>query len=210
MISFYTAISPFLSHDTCGDFCVTAESDDYYFWSVGDIGGHGSKNTGELSRQCQEILREHHTLALDQLLERIHNDHTFRMKGMTLFLARVYKKTPLIEYLGVGNIRIIHVREGRFEVMKVQEGIVGYTIPGVINTCLKKLYKDDRIIVATDGVSLHAERLSRTLSHNFVIQNAADYIVEHFSNYDDRLCSIMQYDVPSLGLYEQTETYREP
>ncbi len=210
MIGFYTAIAPFLNDQTCGDFSVVIDKEDYFFWSVGDIGGHGNENVGDLARTCEELLLENYEMPLDRLLQLIHEDKEYRQKGMTLFLARVYKRTPLIEYLGVGNIRILHLRKGKITQMKIQEGIVGYSIPGTINTRLKKMYKDDRVIVATDGVSLHTRQILADKLESTSIDKMAEHIVLHYRNNDDRLCSVMEYKVSSSYLQLNPNIYTVP
>jgi len=195
MIELYSHIRPFNDLPRCGDFIVVYETDNYFFWGIGDVGGHGTQSVGDLAQMCSQVLRENHSLDLRDIFDLLHLDKDIRAKGMTLFLSRVYKKSPLFEYLSVGNIRAIMVREGEFKELTIQEGIVGYIVPTLIDTHLIKLHKNDIVIVGTDGVSLHSRDLGEIINGGKVLNGVAEQIVERFHHQDDSACSIMKYDV---------------
>lgn len=209
MIEFYTAIKPFKSMETCGDFSVLLENDDHYFFAIGDIGGHGSIAVGKLKEFCEQAIKDHYTMPLSELLHFIHNLKQLKERGMTLFLSRIYKKTPLMEYTGVGNIRILLHRNNVFRELNIQEGIVGYTIPTNINTHLLKLIKGDRVLIATDGVSLHTNQLPGIISLESEITEIAENIVCRCGNQDDRLCSVIKFDLSSSYFLNHNNVYTE-
>lgn len=209
MISFYTAIKPYISDDTCGDFYVLMETEDYFFWAVGDIGGHGSDIVGELSRHAQKLIKENYTSALGDIITIVHKDPSFRDVGIVLFLSRVYKKTPILEYMGIGNIRVLLYHQERFKELHMQDGIIGYVIPSKINTNLLKLHKSDQVLVATDGVSLHVSNIRELFAQENSIEYISEKIVERFSHPDDSLCSMMKYPCSNTHFFSSKDLYKK-
>lgn len=209
MSTFYTASKPFLSNETSGDFSLIVDCNEYYFWVVVDIGGHGSTHVGNLAQKCYQVLYENHTLQLEEILELIHHMKLFQQNGLVIFLARVYTKTSIIEYISIGNIHALLLQNGRYINLPVQEGIVAYTVPTVINTYVRKLHKSDSIFVATDGVSLHSSKLPRNISTPSEAKEITDDIVSNYSRMDDSLCSSLFYDSSSKNTYIEPDISKE-
>jgi len=160
MIGVDFLIKPFSTLNECGDFIAKFDHDDYIFVAVGDVGGHGSENVGHIANECRELLKNNFENELESILLEINRLQSIKERGLTLFLSKIYKNTPIVEYVCVGNQKGYLQRFEKVTQLDFQEGVVGYVIPEHIKTHVLKLKYGDNIFVATDGVSDYRSALS--------------------------------------------------
>lgn len=200
MINYHEETAPFLSKETLGDFSLVLEDENMHFIAVGDIGGHGSSGVYDLAQDAKKIISKKYSGTLLALLNIIHKQNKFKNNGMVLFIAKIYKKTPILEYINIGNVNVnILNRAAGVKKLNSQEGIVAYTIPSDIQTNLIKLNKDDKIIITTDGVSssLDFNQIS-TMNNSSEISS---FVIKKFSHLsDDSLCLTVEYNYSSSDL----------
>ncbi|RLA78772.1 MAG: hypothetical protein DRG78_14345 [Epsilonproteobacteria bacterium] len=194
MIKYHEETAPFLSKETSGDFSLVLEDENIYFIGVGDIGGHGSGNIYNLAQDAKELMRKKYSDSLFSLLHTIHKQTKFKDNGMVLFIAKIYKKTPILEYINIGNINAnILSKVGVVKKLNSQDGIVAYTIPSDIQTNLIKLSQDDKIIIATDGVSSSLDFNQISMMHS--CSEISSFVIKKFSHIsDDSLCLTIKYE----------------
>ena len=152
MIDYSEQDSPILSKDTSGDFSIVFEDEDFYFIAVGDVGGHGNKNVYSIAQKVKKLIHSNCKKPLSSILYFIHNQSDFKNNGIVLFLAKIFKNTPIIEYVNVGNIKAYIITKSTIKDLLIQDGIVAYTIPSEIQTNITKLNFDDKLIITTDGI----------------------------------------------------------
>ena len=194
MIRYHEETAPFFSKETSGDFSLVLEDENIYFVAVGDIGGHGSENIYNLAQDVKGLVRKKYNDTLFSLLHKIHKQTKFKNNGMVLFVAKIYKKTPILEYINIGNVNVnILNKVGAVKKLDSQEGIVAYTIPSDIQTNLIKLNQDDRIIITTDGISSSLD--FNQISMMDSCSEISSFIIKKFSYVsDDSLCLTIKYE----------------
>jgi signal transduction histidine kinase len=193
MIEYSFSSKPYGVLETSGDFQIFISSVEFDIVVVGDVGGHDSKNIFEVAEKCKTIVGENVGENLSKIFHLIHNFKPLKKYGLSLLIAKIYKKTPIIEYIGVGNLKFILFRDENKILLKGQDGIVGYQIPPKIKTKIFKIRKDDLFFIFTDGISINEKRLKNEIDLSGDVRNISDEIVEKFGkDDDDSLCSVFK------------------
>jgi diguanylate cyclase (GGDEF)-like protein len=194
MIEFYEKIEPFHSWDTCGDFSIIKQTDDYYFCAIGDIGGHGTDTIYNIAVTIKEFILDRTDLELQELINLVHKQDILKHNGMTICLMKFFKNISLLSYVGVGNIKGMVIKPtGNIINLKYQDGIVGYTMPKTITTNLLKINKLDTIVLNTDGVSINQKDISLNLIQKDSKLMAQEFSKRYFKGDDDSLCLVIKY-----------------
>lgn len=194
MIEVSVSVNPYSVKNECGDFYLLVELEDYHLLCVGDIGGHGSSTVYEIANKIKKLISNHKEKNIKDILKIVHESSFIKHTGMTIFLAQVYKKLPLINYCAIGNTRSLLYRDNNLLTLNIQEGIVGYDIPSHIEVNMLKLLKNDLLVVATDGVSFHNTKLiTSKLKNTKDLDNVTEFFTHELKNEDDSLCMVLKF-----------------
>lgn len=211
MIEFYEKIEPFHSLNTCGDFSIVKETDNYFFCAIGDIGGHGSDTVYNIAVTIKEFIYERTDLELEELVNLVHKQDILKNNGMTICLIKIFKNISLFSYVGIGNVKGMVIKPiGKIINLNFQDGVVGYTMPKTITTNLLKINKLDTIVLNTDGVSINQTDINLNLIQNKSKIIAQEFSKKYFKGDDDSLCLVIKYnantDMPMLKSIESKIT----
>ncbi|WP_349409236.1 protein phosphatase 2C domain-containing protein [Pseudalkalibacillus sp. SCS-8] len=88
-----------------GDSYFTKETKDYFVCLVADGLGSGQA-AHDASAKAVKVVEDNHHEDVDTLIQ-LCNDALFNTRGAVLTLFKVYFKDQILEYCGVGNIRLI-------------------------------------------------------------------------------------------------------
>jgi len=208
LIEFYSEIKPYNNINECGDFYIFEELDDYYLCVVGDIGGHGSEQVYKLATLVKEtILKNKQIDDIEKILQIIHNIEEIKNNGLTIFIAQIFKKIPIVNYLGIGNLKGFIYRKKSLKPLYFQDGIVSYTIPTNIKKHLIKMLDSDILFISTDGISVIEKDILEHIKYEKDIQKILKYCINNFSHEDDRLCIAIKYGITNKDF--QVKKYEE-
>lgn len=208
MLDIKADVIPFRSEETCGDFFIVQENSNETFIAVCDIGGHGSINTGIGASIVKSCIESNINQKLDHIIHTVHSLSIVKNRGCVLFLARIYKELPVMEYVAIGNMSLKCIRDQKITNLKIQEGVIGYQIPQNIHTNIIKLWQNDKIIVATDGLSIYDNKLNISDYENKSATEVASIIITQFDRrHDDSLCLVVNFTNTSTNSYQNFESY---
>lgn len=115
--------------------------------------GHGSEAAEASARAC-DALRSDSGQPLPQILERCHAALR-RTRGAVIALARFPRSSPDMQWLAVGNVEGLLLRESRRgrprEAIVQRPGIVGHGLPRLMASTLS-VAVGDTLVFATDGL----------------------------------------------------------
>ena len=194
MLKINAHIQPYTTLTECGDFYKIIELDKYFLLVIGDIGGHGSPRVYNIATKIKELIEINKEKNLKDLLALIHSLDNLKNNGMTIFMANIYKKLPIMSYCAIGNIKSFIYRDNNFMHLKSQSGILGYDIPKNIETNLIKLIKNDTLVISTDGVSIHDSQIEPLLKNKEDINLLPKKIISKYGKEeDDSLCFVIKF-----------------
>ncbi len=201
MIDYSVNIKPYSSVNECGDFFEYIELDEYFLLIVGDIGGHGSYRVYQIAQSIKKVIQQNSNENIKNIIKTIHQSEFLKDHGMTIFIAQIFKNSPLLSYGAIGNTRSLIFRNNNFIQLHTQDGILGYDIPSTIKTNLLKLSNNDILIVATDGISLHQDKLVEELKRYKDATAISNYCITHHTNDDDALCAVLKFDISNSNSF---------
>ena len=195
MIEFSANIRPFSVKNECGDFYEFLELENYHLLVVADIGGHGSTNVYKIACDMKYFIQQNKSETPANIIKLLHKNEKLKQNGMTIFVAHIYKKQPIVSYSAVGNIKAVIYRDNNILDLNMQEGIVGYDIPRVIKTNILKVMKNDVLLSVTDGVSFHHSSIIQELKNSKDLNQIVKDFTSQFHNDDDSLCIALKFDI---------------
>lgn len=201
MIEFYEKVIPFHQLSDCGDFSIVHEVEDYYFFCIGDIGGHGSNKVYNIACTIKEFIVKHIELELEDIIHLVHKQDILKNNGMTITLAKIFKSTPLLSFVSIGDVKGMIIKpSGIIKNLKSQDGIVGYTMPKTVVTNIVKIDKSDIIVLNTDGVSIRNKEINSSILRNNTQTISEEFASKYFKEDDDSLTLVIRYkgDINSL------------
>ncbi len=88
-----------------GDSYFTEETEDYFVCLVADGLGSGQA-AHDASTRAVQVVEEHHDKGVETLMQMC-NDALSQSRGAVLTLFKVHFKEKVLEYCGIGNIRLV-------------------------------------------------------------------------------------------------------
>lgn len=153
MISYDSLVKPYSSFEGCGDFSVVIERSDSHLIVVGDVGGHGSYKIGQVAHFIEQLVNDNSAADIDYIFKSIANSQLSEKFGVMLFVGRIDKRLPLLNYICVGDLKIKVFRQNNWITLHSQNGMVGKHLPQKINRFASKLHDADLLSITTDGVN---------------------------------------------------------
>lgn len=156
--------------------------------------GHGPQ-AAAASESALAILKTHADRPL-ALLVAICHDALRNTRGVVMALASLDRSTEQMAWLGVGNVEGRLLRAGRShphpeEALFLRRGVVGHNIPNSLMVTALPIFKDDVVILATDGIrpeftaGLHIGKSAH--------QIANDILSKYSKGTDDALVLVVKY-----------------
>jgi len=153
MINSAFSIEPYSTATGCGDFChhVSLTTSDVFV--VGDLTGHGNPAfepvTREISEFCSAITDPLNLIELANDCANIVRQHQL---SVSLFIGRFDRQLPLLQYVSVGDLRALRLRQTTRKSLATQQGSLGIHHPQQIKEFALKLNDKDRIVITSDGI----------------------------------------------------------
>ncbi|MFY8274262.1 ATP-binding protein [Pseudoalteromonas sp. SSDWG2] len=190
MISYDAQLAPYISDASCGDFYLVEAVQGGQLVVVGDVGGHGNEQVGEIARFLQTLAHENRQLGIDKLFELVASQPCLNEVGLTLFVGLFSADHPILTYVCVGDLRLYMQRQSKLIPLPLQQGILGMHPPENISSYAQKLQSNDVVFITTDGVAnLTRHTLSKvTNSQSLKALNTA--IIEQLSIESDDSLSL--------------------
>jgi anti-sigma regulatory factor (Ser/Thr protein kinase) len=113
--------------------------------------GHGP-NADEAARMCMEVFEENISLTPVEQIRAIHQK-VKRTRGAVIYLTHFDFQNKQLNYCGVGNIGVKILSPGKPRNCVSYNGIVGYSIPGTLNSHFVPWSKTDMAVIHSDGLS---------------------------------------------------------
>lgn len=133
--------------------------DDYYYLvrgnnlriAVCDGLGHG-KDAHAAAVGCLQVYQQHVMTNPCELIRKIHELNK-RTRGAVIYTMHIDFTNKQVTYCGVGNIsaKILSAAKPKFCIS--YNGIVGHSVPGVINNHVLQCNKSDLFIIHSDGLT---------------------------------------------------------
>jgi signal transduction histidine kinase len=203
MIDYSFNLKPYNKFSDSGDFQLFEEAEDFHLIVVGDVGGHANVNIFSVAEKCKKIIKEKALRSLQEIIETIHDLDALKKYGLALFVAKIYKEIPVVEYINIGTNKLKLIRNEKITQLSSQDGIVGYQIRSNLKINLLKLQNNDILIIVTDGITLRSEKIKHQINFSRSSQNIADEVQKYFNTgHDDALCTVLKFKSNELQ-YQQ-------
>lgn len=133
--------------------------DDYYYTvrgnnlriAVCDGLGHG-KEAHAAARACLQVYQENILITPGELIRKVH-DSNKRTRGAVIYATHIDFSNKQVMYCGVGNIAAKIISSAKPKYCISYNGIVGHSVPSVINNHILQCNKNDLFIIHSDGLS---------------------------------------------------------
>lgn len=192
----------------CGDYFFQLDRTDDEIVMFGDVGGHGNKEVFLVAQEIIAVIKSQPDLKITEYYNRIAALTGVQRLGTTIFIGQFYKNSPLLQYLSLGNVRLLRYSSHTESFTKLpnQKGIVGILGTNQPHIYTIKLHANDRICGFTDGIAsdvydyLHAQK-----GYQFETNSAVGFINQFSKGDDDALAVIINVQYTS-----QVESFRAP
>jgi serine phosphatase RsbU (regulator of sigma subunit) len=175
-----------------GDVHVVAPHSSGVLVAVADGLGHGSE-AAVAAQAAAQVLSDHTGLPVSQLMVLCH-EALRRTRGVVLSIASFDITADSVEWLGVGNVEGILIRNGGHPRMResllLRGGVVGYRIPSLRAVTLR-VGSGDMLIFATDGIA--SAFVATELDDRSAGEIADDILRHHGKGNDDALVLVVKY-----------------
>lgn len=184
MIAVKSFIKPFKSIHTCGDFLLDIERPTDNLIVAGDVGGHGKLEVGKIRETIEELVEENRHLNSYELFNVISHSNAVSGLGVMLFVGRIDKSLPILNYCCVGDLKLHLWRNGKLSRLSKQVGMMGTAPPKHIESYAIKLHAKDIIAVSSDGI---AEKYSKAFTDvkEPSLENIAECVINNFTSKND-------------------------
>ncbi len=143
-----------MKNEPCADLGHIEENKDSVFFAIADVAGHGD-NAHKLSLAIKRFIVKSPKKDLVGLMNGLHAFLNCS-RGAVGVVGIFYKKTGVVEYVGVGNISMRKFGKKDERIIS-NEGIIGYVIHTLKIERLR-LTAGEVLLLYTDGIRDHFER----------------------------------------------------
>lgn len=172
-------------HEVCGDKGFYTETDTHLFVGLCDGAGHGIK-AAEVSNLAIDYMKSNHELALDTLLENLHQALN-KTRGGAISVGKIDKHSLKLIYSGIGNISARIFNEDNKKLI-TRDGVIGYKTPKP-KIVEKQLKEGDIIVLYSDGVKDRLSPEDFPELNDLTAEEISIIIIDYFSKtLDDASC----------------------
>lgn len=150
-VDYHFLKKPFIKNESCADMGYLKENKDRLFFAIADVSGHGD-NAYRLSLVIEKYFVKNHKNDLVHLMNGLHT-LLKGTQGAVAVAGVFYKKTGVVEYVGIGNITMRKFGKENIKFVS-NEGIIGYVIPTPKIERLQ-LAAGEGLLAYTDGILNH-------------------------------------------------------
>ncbi|MEC8418416.1 MAG: SpoIIE family protein phosphatase, partial [Pseudomonadota bacterium] len=183
MVSHTFKLKPFTSQKGCGDFVCVFERDNDLLFALGDVGGHGSIEVGNLAEKMRAWLNENYQLAIKELFDGLSKIEGVEKFGATVFLGRVDTAQSLLHYMSIGDVKAFKIASTGIKNLSTQQGVLGFTAPSSMKEFVTNLNQNDGIVVTSDGVTSFNDALSDFSMSS--VETVCGHIISQYAKKDD-------------------------
>ena len=182
---------PYMKNEPCADLGYFQENKDSLFFAIADVAGHGD-NAHRLSLKIKKYFKDTQKNDLVALMKNLHG-YLKGTRGAVGGAGFLYKKTGVVEYVGLGNISLRKM--GKKDVRTLSnEGIIGYIIP---TPRIKRLQLSagETLLLYTDGIKdhFHMDELPEGLLDKDAKHIAGGVMKRFYKGNDDAACISIRY-----------------
>ncbi len=179
--------------DECGDNGVIIINENYCFFGLVDVLGHGEK-AYRTAIQAKEYLTGHSEDDLVEILIGLH-DLLLENRGAVAAICRLNMKTGELCSAGIGNISTRIFGDSQRRIM-FKNGIIGNTqAPIHVEEDKITLSSGDILIMSSDGLKEHYDIYDYPGILVGSAGDIADQMIEKLGKHDDVSCLVLRYDI---------------
>ena len=182
-----------LDGQASGDLHLVIPGDPQWLVAVMDGLGHGH-DARLASTECAAVLASQMGAPLIDLVRYAH-EGLRATRGVALTLALIDERGGRLEWVAVGNVEGLVLRQGRargptHDAVVLRGGVVGYRLPP-LKVSEVKLAPGDVLVLATDGIK---SGFSDKIELSLAVRELADDIAQRFTKRsDDALVLVARY-----------------
>jgi negative regulator of sigma-B (phosphoserine phosphatase) len=184
---------PCIGEVVCGDGCFMAADRGRIRLALFDGAGHG-ETAHEVSARSEDLLTAAPmNMALGELVDHLHKGIQ-GSRGLAAILVDL-QSTPagwICRHVGIGDVRLGYVHEGRWNSLSVEDGVIGSAVrtPLVHSTILDR---GDCLMAFSDGVQRSAgDQLAGLGRVSKAVNRARQVVMDHKYDYDDASALVFQ------------------
>ena len=186
-INYHYSVNPLIENYS-GDAVFVKAYDDYLFFSVIDVLGHGEA-AAVSSKIILDFLEQNFNKSFNEIIIGLHKLLN-KKRGALFTLCRINKINKELEYVTIGNITLIVSGAGYKNFVGTQ-GIVGSVLPS-IRVERYALQKNDVIFVYTDGISSKFDTKNKDFLNEKTEKIVEIIMTQYGKKYDDKACLVLK------------------
>ncbi len=192
MIEYFVNHNPLITYQTSGDTCYIKNIEDYLFFCIIDIAGHGTKKCFMNAQKLKKLVESSiGILSFKNIIINLHKN--LNGNGAVVLIGKINNKTGEYIYSGVGNISIKKVNsQNDVKTLNTQEGIIGIFLPQKIYKLNGKLNNNDYLFIHTDGIKSSID-LKKYFIYEKSLSKTLNLIMKKEKNIDDALGVLIRY-----------------
>jgi serine phosphatase RsbU (regulator of sigma subunit) len=191
MLEWSVAVRAREGEDLSGDHYLVCPGSDRYLLAVIDGIGHGPE-AAAASRMAVSILEANAGSSLPSMIEHCHRALSVT-RGVVMSLSLFNASDNTMTWLGIGNVqgRLLRIDKNSprsREELFLRSGVIGHTLPSMLDVHVLPVAKGDLLILATDGIQ---HEFTEGLFLGKSTQQIADHILaRNSSSADDALVMV--------------------
>ncbi len=179
--------------DECGDTGIIISDENYCYFGLVDVLGHGAK-AYQTAIKAKEYITNRFEDDLGEILQGLH-ELLFENRGAVAAICRLNIKTGELCSVGIGNISTRIFGDSQRRIM-FKNGIIGNTQVAIhVEEDKETLFPGDILVMSSDGLKEHYDIYDYP---GILVGSAgciADQLIEKLGKHDDISCLVLRYGI---------------